>query len=1004
MIKINYLDSVHSTRSSSITINITKAFELIKSNDRIREITEKALSNKDNYKAIKATLPAVQFQFCNAQKNEKITLSGLLFIDIDAKDNTLSLNEIKNTIQDVYKNNLYAGWTTCSGQGLACLLKYKINNTKDYETAWDNVNNTLQQCNITVDKSSRSIKQLCFLPHDSEIYVNSNAYSLDISPLTPLNFESSTNVSFDFNALKTLPKPELLEQKYFQVQTQNEDNTEYLAFLNYLETHEPEPLNYQEWIKHGLALHSIYGESGRDLFKQFSYICNPQEHEDLDKKYNSFITRIQKTSYDINICKALINKHYRFYNFKHNSNEKHNTETYYINKYVSEKKDVLKKAIENNIQIHVESCTGSGKTTAIIKSAIELYENNIIIIVPNRLSAEELSRKLGLGCIVGGITGIDIEVQMSLGIIVMTYDSFVHKINDYSRVKCIIVDEAHTLITDYSANYRKHTINNTLQKIEALKESNADIKIIHVSGTPCRAFLSHYCIKNIKYIQSEQQKYILKDYNYTKLESVIEIVNNTLQKESTKKVLILCNSIRETKVIQETLTKVHRIDNVEVLHSNIKETSNVYHSLRETSKLPSTLRVLCCTSIIESCISIENEDITNVFIIDNKRQYSTTQIRQFTARARKVKQLEVTIFYHLSRTTSNNDKSLDSYLLKSLDLSEYLLSCTNFYQSNTNENKLISKYENSLFQSNKIDVLGSLHFAQKRFHAHATSEQLISELLKDSRFKLFDKLKNDSYYNDLLESSITVEESKIIISEINKKIKAGRRAHATLISCDFNLSISVVGYLSGNTQLAKEILNDNLADESTCKEYINQLSEYSDVLKNDYYFSFIRQMQIANFTNSDIQIIISTCLSSNKLESIMNDMLVSIVYRHIKTQYKDKLKNVYTKSEIMRLENEYTQISKLKLNKSYTLQEITEIVKKETKGKETKKNLTDRKVLSIIKKHFQVQTERTRKNNNDCNLYTLERLFELTDIEEFVKKNNTENKTISLTKYIEKQL
>lgn len=969
MIKVNYLDSIHSQRSNSIIINITKAFELIKSNDRIKEITEKARSNKENYKAIKAKLPACQFQFCSPQRNEQNKLSGLLFVDIDAKDNTLSLNEIKNTIQDVYKNNLYSAWTTCSGQGLACLLKYKITTQTDYTDAWDNVNNTLQQCNITVDKSSRSIKQLCFLPHDSNIYVNNNAYSLDISPLKPLKYESSTNVS--------------LKLKY---PPQSDSTALFELFLEYLSKQEKlKILKYDKWVSFGKAIYCCFDyASGLNLFVRFSQLCMQSDnYEYLVYKFNSFQKAVENQGYNLNSCRGNIVNRYKEYsfNFSEHLSKNNNTTIRYINKYITEDIEYLKEFIKENRVSHVEAATGSGKSTAIIQACKELFTEDIIMCCPTILGTKNIAESNNIPFAAGNMNKYDKQAAFASNILVTTYDTLL-QLNEQKRYNCIIIDEAHTLIKDYS--FRGHIINEFENKIQKLRETNNELSIIYVSGTPCPVFLQTSCIKNIKYIQSEQQQFILTDYNYTNENTIIEYLTTILNKKGTGKILIQVSSVRQGLIITETLKKTAQLKDNEIqfISSNDKET-DFFELLSKTSMIPEDCKILAGTSIIENAVSFENTDITHAVYIDSLNITNVTSIRQFAARARKVSKLNVIVFF--CKRDSDNNYTLNEAKLNKLYIADYLSLSPQTYDNNT---KIVSRNYSTYTLNNKVNIYETLCKAEIQYYKTASKQQIINELLKDNRFKLFDKSSNDSYYLDVQNSTVVDTATSEIKKLVNKNIKDSRLLHCELLKLDFEIYVSVVCTLSNQKFKGKEILKKHILEASIIEKQLEELQPYCKFLKSDYYIKSIEMMLQSGFNTSEIQKIISnTEYSHVELMKLLKGKLGFILYKHVKNVNPQILKTIYNNTDLHVYEKELELASKLKLNKEYVISELPQIINSK---------LSSKIIASSLDKIFNLSKSKKNKNQRTVILHNQ---FSLLDIEKIINKKTHENH-INLSEYV----
>jgi hypothetical protein len=145
-----------------------------------KERTEKlrAISGGEVARQFKAT----NFDYCTfsgqfTTRNDKALIkhSGLLCVDFDHLNNVETL--FNSLLKDEYFDTQLL-FRSPSGDGLKWIIAIDTTSTthSDYFAA---VANYIKQTyGIEVDKSGRDISRACFLPHDSQAYINPNLISV----------------------------------------------------------------------------------------------------------------------------------------------------------------------------------------------------------------------------------------------------------------------------------------------------------------------------------------------------------------------------------------------------------------------------------------------------------------------------------------------------------------------------------------------------------------------------------------------------------------------------------------------------------------------------------------------------------------------------------------------------------------------------------------------------------------------------------------------------------
>ena len=183
-----YLASVYDPAQFDI-VSIDSALVDIK-NERYKLLIDAlpdSVKLKKAYTAAKSKLPAWAL---NGEFNGKVdnpgfvNSNGLFHIDIDGLPVEM-LEAIKQKIVDNCPY-LYALWRSPSGRGLKGLIKIPddlIQNDDDFKKAYAQIELYLSGLGVTIDKSCKDVRRLCFVCSDPDIYINIDApaYPFDMT-------------------------------------------------------------------------------------------------------------------------------------------------------------------------------------------------------------------------------------------------------------------------------------------------------------------------------------------------------------------------------------------------------------------------------------------------------------------------------------------------------------------------------------------------------------------------------------------------------------------------------------------------------------------------------------------------------------------------------------------------------------------------------------------------------------------------------------------------------
>lgn len=260
----------------------------IKANKLIEQIrTEK---DEAKQKELKKGLPnyCINATFRGTRKKENVKeLTGLLYVDIDAKDNSEIIHDIPAILKKI--SNILFFKRSCRGTGFTAIVPY--NKALNIENVWGAIEEDFKKLGIEIDKSTKNIDRVTFYSYDTEYYINKNVeiYNKSINGtkaavLCPQNIAKSI---FNKKPFKSKDKKD------------NYNNREYLTkLISYLNEHK-KPLdggNYAAWLKIALALISEFKEKGLYYFLYLSQHYKGFNKDEAVEHYNKLLNSYEDSN------------------------------------------------------------------------------------------------------------------------------------------------------------------------------------------------------------------------------------------------------------------------------------------------------------------------------------------------------------------------------------------------------------------------------------------------------------------------------------------------------------------------------------------------------------------------------------------------------------------------------------------------------------------------------------------------------------------------------------
>ncbi|OTE96629.1 hypothetical protein BCS42_03870 [Crenothrix sp. D3] len=157
-----------------------------------------SVANEKAYKAAKEKLPAWAFNGTFSGKVDNASFvesNGFFHIDVDG----LTIEQVETVKQKLIVDcpHLYAIWVSPSGRGLKILLRIpddSIHNDSDFKKAYAQIEPYFLGLGVTIDKSCKDVRRLCFVCSDADIYINVDApaYLFDMAIWEQINKTKNT--------------------------------------------------------------------------------------------------------------------------------------------------------------------------------------------------------------------------------------------------------------------------------------------------------------------------------------------------------------------------------------------------------------------------------------------------------------------------------------------------------------------------------------------------------------------------------------------------------------------------------------------------------------------------------------------------------------------------------------------------------------------------------------------------------------------------------------------
>jgi hypothetical protein len=551
----------------------------------------------------------------------------------------------------------------------------------------------------------------------------------------------------DKNISKTISESKLLLNEFSKINLDIKElmqafNMKYFEFPNRIDIYSPYKENldgnnpgltvYTNNLFQIIDFHNNKSRSWLELIKQYAKIQNKNYKSVLLENFNIDVDKIFNTDNGVSYSKKYILK----------NNEK-----------MSMYNDILINEIQNHKYLNIIANTGTGKTTSIVN----IYKNSdrkCVFLVPYIANARQNEENFGYPAIYGEKLSKSKSPKKYIKsllkrkkIIFATYDTIKHfdKQFDFSNTD-LVIDEYHNLIAQYK--FRDETLKMLVSK------QNYFENIITLTGTPYNLFN-----KISKFHKDDERKFLygLNDFRtiyfekeyiddemkvylgeMKKEEAIAYTLKDLVKMRSNSKDVIFLNNKNDLMFMKQQLinSTFYREDEIAILSStneNIYDTKNryitfdinrskeldgeTYRSVIEDNYIPNNVKILLTTQVISDGVNILNDNIDNIYILNNK---NITTTEQFLARFR------------------NGFKNLHIYFEPSVG--NYFSSENDFYERITRKISQSAKIKNMTLEEDNeqdyVDLLNIINDADNTLIYNEVDNKYIPNNMKIQYMKM----------------------------------------------------------------------------------------------------------------------------------------------------------------------------------------------------------------------------------------------------------------------------
>ena len=266
--KISWFTSMRDVEPKDITLG-----EFLAKGDEYKELIERLRSckNADERKYLKGQLPQATISgvFQGSRKADNLTAhSGLICVDIDAKDNTY-VNDFEHLKENVLSQIDEVAYAAHSVGGIGYFVVLKLAYPSRHAAQFRELKKDFAKYGITIDGACGDVSRLRSLSYDCAPFIN------EYASLYKGIEEESKHIVRPFSSFR-------------DGFIDDTDERVYMACMEIKCSHIDMTENYGDWINIGFSLASL-GEEGREYFHIVSSQNAKYTEQETDRKFDGFL-------------------------------------------------------------------------------------------------------------------------------------------------------------------------------------------------------------------------------------------------------------------------------------------------------------------------------------------------------------------------------------------------------------------------------------------------------------------------------------------------------------------------------------------------------------------------------------------------------------------------------------------------------------------------------------------------------------------------------------------
>ncbi|MGS6980752.1 DEAD/DEAH box helicase family protein [Clostridioides difficile] len=605
-----------------------------------------------------------------------------------------------------------------------------------------------------------------------------------------------------------------------------------------------------------------------------------------------------------------------------------------IDKYIDENLEGVKKAIrcvtqsQNTLMI---APTGSGKTYSIMNMLKEL-DTKALFIFPNSANVQQAMVEYNIA---GAYDKIPVKHALKdNNLVAMTWDKTEQLLNDDLSEYIIVIDEIHQTYMDAYRNKAIKSLNNIVNRCKGR---------LDITATPTKLEFGIYN-HIIEYKQNIQTEYKVKLYDKINIGKVIDILNNS------NNAMVFKDNISTLNYIAKKINKKSG-----VVISDNKDTSKLYDRIISHSDMKG-YEVLLNTSVIVAGVNINNPNITDIIIIGEK---DIGKIKQYVARARGAKSINVHIFNGYKTTNENSVYSVEWCINENIKDIENLKDIYNKASNRDLPYRAIG-IDISPISIKKID--SNIYYDKKDM-----CYKIDKLYIKSNAYNHYYQTRTIESFKVLLEeyfNKIEIVETEKEAEKIEEEIKEHEEAISEFKESAIEQLEKHKKYLVGYSEIKKSMTSSNLLkyhhdmkiDNNICLKCYMEHDLYSLIINNncrktiDLFSDFV----LDNSFSIDLSWKLATMAKEKR--NLFFEQINTTIYRKIKEKYANSLlidDNIGTYT--------YNYINfNFGVGTSYTKEHLEAIAVDLQTFLATKEKLTIKKIRLILRSIFVIECNRFR--------------------------------------------